>query len=101
MSRYQLTSKAKEDLFAILAYIAADNAAAADRVETAILESCDFLASTPNAGHFRRDLTWRPVRFWSVPRFPNYLIVYDPAAKPLTVIRIFHAALDVARQLGP
>ncbi|MGC2162874.1 MAG: type II toxin-antitoxin system RelE/ParE family toxin [Silvibacterium sp.] len=101
MDQYQLTSKAKEDLFAILDYIAADNPAAADRVEAAMLESCNFLASTPHAGHIRLDLTTRPVRFWCLPRFPNYLLVYDPASKLLTVLRIFHAARDLTQHLEP
>lgn len=99
MELYQLTVHAKEDLFAILEYISADNSAAADRVEMAILTSFDLLASTPLMGHIRSDLTPRPVRFWSVPRYPNYLIVYDPASKPLTVIRILHGARDVTRIL--
>ena len=99
MSQYQLTSNAREDLFSILNYISAENPAAANRVETFILESCDLLANTPFAGHLRRDLTDRPVRFWAVPRYPNYLIVYDPASNPLTIIRIVHAARDLARHI--
>src|SRR6187551_3998006 len=101
MNQYQLTFNAKEDLLVILDYISADNPAAADRVEASIFESCDFLAKTPFAGHLRQDLTHRPVRFWAVPRYPNYLIVYDPASNPLTVIRILHAARDAARHLEP
>jgi plasmid stabilization system protein ParE len=47
MSRYRFTKKAKADFFAILAYITADSADAADRVESAILDTCEFLASHP------------------------------------------------------
>jgi plasmid stabilization system protein ParE len=47
MSRYRLTSKAEADLFAIWSYIAADNINAADRVETAIYETCALLAESP------------------------------------------------------
>jgi plasmid stabilization system protein ParE len=39
-----------------------------------------LLASHPEAGHFRGDLTPLPVKFWPV---FSYLIVYDPAARPL------------------
>src|SRR5258708_38405792 len=46
-----------------------------------------LLASHPYAGHLRRDLTPLPVKFWSV---FSYLIVYDPAAKPLAIARVFH-----------
>jgi len=101
MSQYQLTSPATEDLIEILNYIATENPGAADRVEVAILESCDLLASSPLAGHIRSDLTRRPVRFWAVPRFPNYLIVYDPTSRPITIIRIIHAVRDLPRHLNP
>lgn len=101
MNRYQLTSPAREDFFTILDYIAAENPSAAGRVEAAILESCDLSAASPLVGHIRPDLTGRPVRFWAVPRFPNYLIVYDPASDPLIVIRIIHAARNLPRHLEP
>jgi plasmid stabilization system protein ParE len=51
-----------------------------------------LLASHPDAGHLRRDLTPLPVKFWSV---FSYLIVYDPAAEPLAIARVFHGRRDV------
>ena len=101
MGQYQLTTLAREDLFEILDYVADRNPSASDRLETAILESFDFLASTPFAGHVRPDLPPRPVRFWAVPRFPNYLIVYDPDSTPLTIIRIVHGARDLPQHFEP
>jgi antitoxin ParD1/3/4 len=98
MTGYRLTPKAKADLFSIWSYIAADNAEAADRVEEAIYDACLFLAKAPLGGHSRRELTKLPVRFWTVLRYPKYVIVYDPASKPLTIIRIFHGARNVARE---
>jgi plasmid stabilization system protein ParE len=99
MSRWQFTSLAEDDLFTIWAFIYKENAEAADRVESAIYAACDRLASNPLAGHVRAHLTPLPVRFWNVPRFPNYLIVYDPASRPLTVLRILHGARDATREL--
>jgi plasmid stabilization system protein ParE len=99
MSLYLLTPQAEDDLFAVWSFIAQDSVEAADRVETQIYRACDFLASTPQAGHVRSDLTIRPVRFWTVPRFPNYVIVYDPISSPLRIIRILHGALDIPRHL--
>lgn len=99
MSHYRLTSKARSDLFGILDYIASDNPDAADRVEAAILADLDLLAANPRAGHIRADLTERPVRFWSVQRYPNYLIIYNPDSSPLMVLRILHAARDTTRLL--
>ena len=43
-------------------------------------------------GHTRADLTVRPVKFWSI---YSYLVVYDPASTPLTVVAVLHGARDV------
>jgi len=68
-------------------------------VEEAIYDTCAFLAKAPLRGHRRKDLTELPVRFWTVVRYPKYLIVYDPADKPLKVIRVVQGGRDVAREL--
>jgi plasmid stabilization system protein ParE len=99
MSLYRLTPKAKADLRSIWSYIASDNVQAADLVEEAIHDACTSLAKAPLRGHPRSDLTKLPVRFWSVVRYSRYVIVYDPAVKPLRIIRIFHGARNVAREL--
>jgi plasmid stabilization system protein ParE len=99
VSSYQLTSRARRDLLGILDYIEADSPDAAARVESAVLDSLAFLALHPYAGHIRPQFTGRAVRFWPVHPFSRYLIVYDPATKPLSVIRIFHGARDLGRYL--
>jgi hypothetical protein len=35
------------------------------------------------SGHTRPGLTARPLRFWTLTRYPNYAIVYRPEAVPL------------------
>jgi len=97
MKAYRLTYKAEDDLFTIWSYIAADNLDAADRLETEIFHACQQLAEKPDLGHFRRDLTQKPVRFFTVRG--TYLIVYDPATEPLEVLRVLHGARDVPRYL--
>ena len=99
MISYRLTSKAEEDLFGIWSFIARDNPDAADRVEAAIFDACAFLAAAPLRGHLRRDLSSLTVRFWTVLRYPNYVIVYDPGTDPLQIIRILHGARNISRQL--
>lgn len=79
MSGYALTPLAKADIFEIWSYIAADSEIAADRVEDAIYEACALLAEGQGRGHFRPDLTARPLRFWTLTRYPNYTVVYRPA----------------------
>jgi hypothetical protein len=37
------------------------------------------------------------VKFWNV---YSYLVVYDPASTPLTIVAILHGARDIERLLG-
>jgi plasmid stabilization system protein ParE len=68
MTRYQFTPQALNDLFDVWSYIAQNNEDAADRVEEAIYNACEFLANSPLAGAARKDLTFLPLRFWLVPQ---------------------------------
>jgi hypothetical protein len=45
-------------------------------------------------------LTALPLRFWPVQPIRNCWIVYDPETKPLQVIRVLHAAREIASMLG-
>jgi plasmid stabilization system protein ParE len=99
MSPYRLTARAKGDLRSIWSYIASDSIEAADKVESAIYDACIFLAEAPLSGHWRKDLTKLPVRFWTVVRYRKYVVVYDPASQPLKVLRIFHGSRNVAQEL--
>ena len=100
MSRYLVTSPAEEDLFEIWSYIASNSVEAADRVEAEICAACRFLAIRPLAGHPRTDITSRPVRFWVLPHYSNYLIVYDPNSEPLHILRILHGARNASQLLS-
>jgi plasmid stabilization system protein ParE len=95
---FRLTFKARDDLFDIWTYIARHDGEAADRLETQVMQACEQLANRPDLGHFRRDLTDKPVRFYAV--HTNYLLVYDPATEPIEILRILHGARDAPRQLG-
>ena len=97
MTLYRLTPAAEDDLFEIWAYIASENLSAADRVESEIFDAGQFLAEWPEAGHFRTDLTDKPVRFFPVRG--TYLIVYDPSTSPLQILRVLHGARDVRAEL--
>jgi len=94
--RYQLTPSAQRDVDRITDLIAEDNVEAALRVHDALEEAFRHLAEMPAMGHTREDLTERPVKFWSV---YSYLVVYDPASSPLTVIAVLHGARDVENLL--
>ena len=66
MGDYFYSPEARLDLLEIWEHIAADNIDAADRVEREIKEAVSKLAANPGLGHFRRDLTSKPVRFWPI-----------------------------------
>jgi len=100
MSAYALTPLAKTDIFEIWSYIAEDSEKAAHRVEQAIYEACALAAEAPLRGHCRPDLTTRPVRFWTLTRYPNYSIVYRPETVPSQIIAVLHGKRDVRRLLG-
>jgi plasmid stabilization system protein ParE len=84
---YALTPLAKADIFDIWSYIADNSEDAANGVEQAIYEACAFVAEAPMRGHSRLDLTTRPLRFWTLTRYPNYTVVYRPETAPLEVVR--------------
>jgi plasmid stabilization system protein ParE len=73
---FQFTPQATEDLDAIWWFIAKDNRDAADRVEMEIIATCRRLAKHPLMGTRRQDITPLAVRFWTLPKFSNYVIVY-------------------------
>lgn len=98
-ARFQFTVQATHDLDCIWAFISASSQEAADRVEQEILDTCGQLASSPLIGHKRSDITALPVRFWTLPRYPNYAIVYRPETQPLQVIAVLHNRRDLKRSL--
>jgi plasmid stabilization system protein ParE len=100
MSSYRFTPQAVEDLFGISSCVARDSVEAANHVEDAIYRACDLLAEAPLGGHIRKDLTKRPLRFWTVQAYPNYLIVYNPKTHPLHIIRVLHGARNMVAILG-
>ena len=87
-----LTYEAKQDLFDIRSYITREaGARLAKSTLTKIKDALVFLGRTPGAGHIREDLTAEPVKFWYV---FSYLIVYDPATRPVQIIQIIHGSRE-------
>lgn len=88
--------EARLDLLEIWEFIAADDLEAADRIISEIQKSAVTLAQNPNIGHSRRDLTSKPVRFWTI---HSYLMIYLPDSKPLEIVRVLSGYRDVASLL--
>jgi antitoxin ParD1/3/4 len=101
MTDYRFTPEAEDDLFEIWCYIARDSVAAANRVESAVYDACAFLAQEPQSGSPRKHVTGLPVHFWTVQRYPNYVVVYRPETQPLEIIRVLHGMRDLKRLLKP
>jgi plasmid stabilization system protein ParE len=92
---FQLTPRALSDIGDIWDYIGEDNVDAANRVESAIFSACESLARHPLLGSKRSEITPLPVRFWTVARFPNFIVVYRPDTRPLQVIAVLHGKRDL------
>ena len=97
--RIRFAPQAAEDLDAVWWVIAEDDRDTADRVEREILVTCHRLAKHPRMGTKRRDITPLPVRFWTVTRFPNYVIVYRPETVPMQVVAVLHGKRDLKKVL--
>ena len=87
MITYDLHPEVRLDLDEIWEFIRRDNLDAADKVIADILASIDALATFPNRGHKRPDLTSRPLRFILA---RDYLIAYAPEEKPLWIVAVMH-----------
>jgi plasmid stabilization system protein ParE len=96
--RFVFTEEAETQLLEILDYLADESESAAVRVRDAMYDAVGKLAETPGIGHAREDLTARPLKFW---RVYSYLVVYDPASRPVTIVAVLHAARDVEPLLKP
>jgi len=103
MSRARFSPRAARDLDEISGHIAADNPEAAERIHRIILNTADFLAQHPELGRRIRKAAARhlQVRWFSVPKFRNYLVFYQPFQETIVVIRVLHAAQDWMRFFSP
>jgi plasmid stabilization system protein ParE len=46
-------------------------------------------------GSKRQDITSLGVRFWTMTKIPNYVIVYRPDKAPLQVVAVLHGKRDM------
>jgi toxin ParE1/3/4 len=95
---YVLSPEARDDIREIRDYLVSQGDRRLARyVLQEIIEALRLLASQPGIGHLRQDLTPLPVKFWPV---FSYLIVYDPAARPLAIVRVLHGRQNIAAILS-
>lgn len=91
MTGYSFHPGAASDLEEIWDFVAEGSVDSADRVVEQVHDALSSLVRFPHQGHWRRDLTGRPVRFR---RVRDYLIAYAPQKRPLWVIAVLHGGRD-------
>jgi len=95
--KFILSDQASEALEALWDYYyARGGTTLADRILAEIREAIDKIVEQPALGHFRRDLTDKPLRFY---RVYGILLIYDPASSPLYIARVYHGSRDLKRRL--
>lgn len=95
MNRYLLTTEAANDLDLIKNWLIRQGG---HRLALGRIQSgTNLLARVPGIGHLRADLTDDPVKFWQV---FSWLIVYDPAPRPIHIVRVLHSSQDIAEILS-
>jgi toxin ParE1/3/4 len=93
---------ADRDLDELAAFIAKDDIGAALRFYDAVARAYEQLLDRPGIapsrdfGHPRLNA----LRMWPVPHFPNHLIFYRPVEDGIEIVRVLHAARDIASLLG-
>ena len=98
MRQFVLTRAAERDLDQIKRFLIKKAGPTVTRkVFQEIRGAMKLVGNEPGAGHAREDLTSRPVKFWPV---YSYLIVYDPEAKPVQIVRVLHGMRDVEEILN-
>jgi len=91
VGQVRITDQADADLLQIATFIAEDKPDAARRLIDLIDEKCRLLASSPEIGWLRNDLSAR------LRSFPvgSYIIFYRPIEDGIEVIRVLHGARDL------
>jgi len=77
-------------------YIADDSVELANRIEGEFYELFASLGRMPGQGHTRKDLTKRPVLFFSL---YSFLIVYQANVTPIRIMAVLRGRRNVKRVL--
>ncbi len=94
MTPYRIAPRAQRDLDEIWSYIADDSPASADRLIELFHEKFLLLSSQPLMGEVWPQLA-DDLRAFSV---GNYLVFYHPVRRGVEVVRVLHAARDIASE---
>ena len=91
MSGYVVAPQAWTDLIDVQLYLLEERPDAVDHVMRGLRRGMDFVAAHPGAGR-ARVFGGRELRIWTV---WSWVIVYNPSADPLEIVRVLHGARDI------
>jgi toxin ParE1/3/4 len=97
--RIVVHDEARFDAIDIAYFIAEDSLEVADRFAVALGAAYKRLVNMPEIG-VRREFgnpTLKGMRMWPVPGFQSYMIFYRSSDTEIRIIRVLHAARDIAR----
>jgi antitoxin ParD1/3/4/toxin ParE1/3/4 len=94
--KYRLTDAARQDVRDIVSHIrlSQNSPQNARLVATRLKEQFERLTEMPLLGHPRPEIEDETARVIHV---SGVLVIYDPTLKPLTILRVVHAARDLSR----
>ena len=97
MARILERPKARQELEDIAVYIGRHRLSAARRVLVAVRKTYDILADMPEMGSLWKaeDPRFEGIRYFPIPRYPNYVIFYRPLPDGVEILRILHGARDL------
>jgi len=95
---FRFTPQAVQDLDAIWWFIAEDSRTLRSR-GNGNRRDLPAAGEASLIGTKRQDITALPVRFWTLPKFSNYVIVYRPDTAPLQIVAILHGKRDLKKVL--
>ncbi len=95
MSSFVLSPAAAADVESIASFLDEHAPHATDHVLDSLRDAMHRIARAPGIGHIRDDLADVPLRFYAV---WSYLVIYREES-PVQIVRVLHAARDVAGEL--
>ncbi len=96
-STYYISPVAEQDIDEVISYLAQENPLAAHTFLDSLYSSMQNLADNPHLGHFREDLTNKPVKFFIFKW--HYLIIYKPVS-PVEIVRVLSGYRDLVHLIG-
>lgn len=96
MPTIRRSTRSKNDIVEIVAYVQRDNPDAAKKLLDAIEETLELLADFPLMGS-RRDRFGHRLRSLPVKRYRRYVVFYRPTKHGIELARVLHGPRDLNR----